>query len=156
MSTMRLHLPPVKEKSVSSLPKDRNVDEDNRSYKVKMKHFWSIEQIDFELTDKGLKDRIDLQADFELNDETDYNTTQRVKHQKNKKKSKGKKPIRNSDDEEELNINNARLVILNETVEGSETSPISEICNIIQDNENDDKYRDYDSDQYGEYKEDYY
>ncbi|CAG8698198.1 11215_t:CDS:2 [Funneliformis caledonium] len=41
----------------------------------------------------------------------------------------------------------------NVNVEKSETSPMSEICGVIQDDENDDKY---DSDQYGEYEEDYY
>ncbi|CAG8663627.1 210_t:CDS:2 [Funneliformis mosseae] len=41
-------------------------------------------------------------------------------------------------------------------VKGSETSPMSEICGVIQDDENDNKYRDYDSDQYREYEKDYY
>ncbi|CAG8739692.1 9643_t:CDS:1, partial [Funneliformis caledonium] len=40
--------------------------------------------------------------------------------------------------------------------EESETSPMSEIRDVIQDDENNDKYRNYDGDQYGEYEKDYY
>ncbi len=62
-----------------------------------------------QLTARSSEDEINSQADFELDDKSDYNTTRRVKHQKIKKKFKGKKLIRSSDDEEELDVDGARV-----------------------------------------------
>ncbi len=53
-------------------------------------------------TARSSEDEINSQADY-------YNITRRVKRQKTKKKFKGKKPIRNSDDEEELDVDGARV-----------------------------------------------
>ena len=60
-------------------------------------------------TARSSEDEINSQADFESDDKSDYNITRRVKRQKTKKKFKGKKPIRNSDDEEELDVDGARV-----------------------------------------------
>ncbi|CAG8669465.1 13756_t:CDS:2 [Funneliformis caledonium] len=134
-----LHLPPIKEKSTSSLS-NRNVDDTVVQLQARI----------FELQ----KDNQKLQSqNAALSGELDK------LHQENKALIFINGKFRKEQDKlyEELKRNRSfrlprTLQSTARTVEKSETSPMGE----IQDYENDDKYRDYyDGDPYGKYEENY-